>query len=119
MWLNKMHMIGRKEESNTLQRAIDSNRAQIVVVYGRHRVGKTFLINEFFSNKYTFKHTAVSPIGLKKAGQMKIQLEEFYYSLKVMDWKEEYHVLRVGLKHFTFYKNFLTTDTMEKSKLSS
>ena len=53
-------MIGRKQESASLQRFLDSKRAEIIVVYGRRRVGKTFLVNEFFSNSYAFKHTAVS-----------------------------------------------------------
>ena len=75
-------MIGRKQEFASLQRFVDSNRAEIIVVYGRRRVGKTFLVNEFFSNSYAFKHTAVSPIGRKKTGLMKIQLQEFFYSLK-------------------------------------
>jgi len=97
-------MIGRHEEQAKLQRAIDSSRAQIVVVYGRRRVGKTFLVNEFFSNTYSFKHTAVSPIDNSRTGQMKIQLEEFYYSLKTYGlrpgticpktWQEAFHLLQ-------------------------
>ena len=97
-------MIGRKQESASLQRSLDSQRAEITVVYGRRRVGKTFLINEFFSNSYAFKHTAVSPIGRKKAGLMKIQLLEFFYSMKSYgldsgipcptSWTEAFHLLQ-------------------------
>lgn len=68
------------------------------------RVGKTFLINEFFSNSYAFKHTAVSPVGRKKTGLMKIQLQEFFYSLKTYGldssvpspttWTEAFHLLQ-------------------------
>ena len=96
-------MIGRKEESYKLGRAVDSNRSEIIVVYGRRRVGKTYLVNEFFSNTYAFKHTAVSPAGLKKAGLMKAQLQEFYYSLKTYGleagvpcpktWQEAFYLL--------------------------
>ena len=56
-------MIGRKIEQELLQEAIDKDRAQFIVVYGRRRVGKTFLVNEFFQNKFAFKHTAVSPLN--------------------------------------------------------
>ena len=73
-------MIGRKVEQELLQEAIDKDRAQFIVVYGRRRVGKTFLLNEFFQNSYAFKHTAVSPLNEKlkpKRNLMKIQLKEF------------------------------------------
>lgn len=48
-------MIGRKNESEKLQSAMDKDRAQLIAVYGRRRVGKTFLINEFFEGKFIFK----------------------------------------------------------------
>ena len=35
-------MIGRKVEQELLQEAIDKERAQFIVVYGRRRVGKTY-----------------------------------------------------------------------------
>ena len=101
------HMIGRKNEQELLQEAIDKDRAQFIVVYGRRRVGKTFLINEFFHNTYAFKHTAVSPLSenLKpKKNLLKIQLKEFYYSLRSyglqagepipVDWFDAFHQLQ-------------------------
>ena len=100
-------MIGRKKEQELLQEAIDKDRAQFIVVYGRRRVGKTFLINEFFHNTYAFKHTAVSPLSenLKpKKNLLKILLKEFYYSLRSyglqagqpipVDWFDAFHQLQ-------------------------
>lgn len=101
-------MIGRKVEFEKLQSAIEKNRAQLIAVYGRRRVGKTFLINEFFENKYTFKHTAVSPVDevtkKKKKNLMKLQLQEFYYSMRSYGldgtasvptgWQEAFHMLQ-------------------------
>lgn len=100
-------MIGRKIEQELLQEAIDKDRAQFIVVYGRRRVGKTFLVNEFFQNKFAFKHTAVSPLNenLKpKRNLLKIQLKEFHYSLRSYglqagkpspaDWFEAFHQLQ-------------------------
>ena len=37
-------IIGRKEEQNELQRLYESDRPEFVAVYGRRRVGKTFLV---------------------------------------------------------------------------
>ncbi len=78
-------MIGRQEEFYKLKAAVDKDRAQLIVIYGRRRVGKTFIVNEFFENKFTFKHTAVSPFdenGKLIRGIMKIQLREFYLSMR-------------------------------------
>ena len=44
-----MDMIGRKIEQETLKRLIESDKSEFVVVFGRRRVGKTFLIREFFN----------------------------------------------------------------------
>ena len=37
-------MIGREQERKELQRRYQRNKAEFIVVYGRRRVGKTFLI---------------------------------------------------------------------------
>ena len=36
---------------------MQANTAQLIVVYGRRRAGKTFLVNEFFDNEFAFKLT--------------------------------------------------------------
>lgn len=50
-------LIGRVEECERLKDCMNETSAQLLVVYGRRRVGKTFLINEFFENKFAFKIT--------------------------------------------------------------
>ena len=79
-------MIGRQLEFEKLEAAVSKERGQLIAVYGRRRVGKTFLINEFFDGKFSFKHTAVSPVDeatkKKKKNLMKLQLLEFYYSMR-------------------------------------
>lgn len=52
-----MEMIGRLEEKKKLMLAYDSSEPELVAVYGRRRIGKTFLIRETFGNKFTFYHT--------------------------------------------------------------
>lgn len=37
-------IIGRKEEQKTLQDCYESNKPEFVAVYGRRRIGKTFLV---------------------------------------------------------------------------
>ena len=47
-------IIGRKSEINRLKEYIESDKAELIAVYGRRRVGKTFLIKQFFNEKFTF-----------------------------------------------------------------
>jgi AAA+ ATPase superfamily predicted ATPase len=69
-------LIGRKEEQRKLREAFDSEYSEFVVVYGRRRVGKTFLIREQFHYKFTFTHT-----GLAKKNTRE-QLQNFQSSLR-------------------------------------
>ena len=68
-------MVGRKTESRKLQDAFESQHSEFVVVYGRRRVGKTFLVRETFDYKFTFQHTGHS------TGKMPEQLLYFRESL--------------------------------------
>ena len=47
-------LIGRDAELKHLESIASSKEAEFVVVYGRRRVGKTFLVNTFFGDKYAF-----------------------------------------------------------------
>lgn len=55
--MSKTKIVGRIEEYERLEECMNSNQAQLVIVYGRRRVGKTFLINEYFHNTFAFKLT--------------------------------------------------------------
>ena len=55
----KRTIIGRKAECARLQKCMDAPSAQFIVVYGRRRVGKTYLINQFFAGRFDFKVTGL------------------------------------------------------------
>lgn len=75
-------IIGRKQELEELERLYRSDRPEFVAVYGRRRVGKTFLIKQALKDRIVFQHTGVSPVDQKGAkNRLKTQLESFYYSL--------------------------------------
>ena len=75
-------IIGRKSEIEELERLYNSDRPEFVAVYGRRRVGKTFLIKQALKDRITFQHTGVSPVDQEgEKNRMKTQLESFYYSL--------------------------------------
>ena len=69
-------IIGRKEEQKILLTAAKSEYSEFIAVYGRRRVGKTYLIRETFGYKFTFQHT-----GLANA-KTKDQLFSFAISLR-------------------------------------
>lgn len=47
-------LVGRERECNELRRVMESDRSEFVIVYGRRRVGKTFLIDQYYQGKYDF-----------------------------------------------------------------
>lgn len=55
----KNMLVGRMKEKDELFDLYHSERAEFITIYGRRRVGKTFLVNSLFSDKYAFKVTAV------------------------------------------------------------
>jgi len=71
-----MDIIGRKRELQALKRCEFSDKSEFVAVYGRRRVGKTYLITRYFEKRFTFSVTGVSD------GSMKDQLHVFHSSLK-------------------------------------
>lgn len=69
-------IVGREEELQILKDIWQSKDAEFLAVYGRRRIGKTFLIREYFSHKGIFLETS----GVKKLKTSK-QLENFARSL--------------------------------------
>ena len=76
-WEKVVSMIGRRAEIKALKAAYESSYSEFVTIYGRRRIGKTFLVNEVFGYKFAF-HCA----GLKNEGMAR-QLENFRFSLRL------------------------------------
>ncbi len=72
--MNKI--IARKKEIACLERKYNSGKSELVIVYGRRRVGKTFLINNLFYDRFSFSY-----VGSRKQSQ-KTQLKRFSDQLK-------------------------------------
>ena len=65
-----MKIISRKEEKKELEYSERSKKSELICVYGRRRVGKTFLVEQ------TFREFAFRAVGLEK-GTAKQQLNSF------------------------------------------
>lgn len=68
-------IIGRIKEIEMLKATTADDKSHFIAIYGRRRIGKTFLIREVFNNRFTFEHTGLS------SGKTKQQLHAFQLSL--------------------------------------
>lgn len=100
-----MSIIGREKEIQELTELYNSGRAEFIAVYGRRRVGKTFLVNEVYRAKLTFRHAGLSPID-KKNSSLKAQLENFYQSL-VLHGMKKTHKPTTWLEAFFMLETYL------------
>ena len=72
IYINIMEkLIGRKKEKERLLNCYHSNRSELLILYGRRRVGKTFLVNNTFKGKFSFYFTGLHNTPLSR------QLEKF------------------------------------------
>lgn len=102
-------VIGRKQETRELLELYGSNKAEFVAVYGRRRVGKTFLVDETLGRHITFRHAGLSPVDDSgKQDMMKHQLQHFYHSLlsqgmkkshQPTSWLEAFYMLEMHLQN--------------------
>ena len=77
MSVNKL--IGRKKELEQLKKLIDVESPAFLAVYGRRRVGKTYLIRQAFDNQFDFYLTGISN------GSLTQQLANFHVALIQFD----------------------------------
>ena len=86
-------IVGREKEIRKLNELYDSGNAELVAVYGRRRVGKTFLIDEVFADRLAFRHAGLSPLDDRyqsasgRKSRMKDQLKHFHRSLTMQGMK--------------------------------
>ncbi len=99
-------MVGRTKEIQELNQLYSSGRAELAAVYGRRRIGKTYLVDETFKGRITFRHAGLSPVEGGK-DMLKRQLEHFFYSLKLhgakaakkpTSWIEAFYMLETFLQ---------------------
>ncbi len=94
-------LIGREQEVSEIQQCIKSNKSEFVVIYGRRRVGKTFLVKKHFNGKFDFYFVGASRMTSRQ------QLETFASSLSKysgsriktpQNWKDAFDLLSQHLE---------------------
>lgn len=103
-------MVGREREVSELWELYNHEKAELAAVYGRRRVGKTYLVDETFKGRITFRHAGLSPLEMSEEPEgrpVKKQLRAFYYSLLTQgmkkdhspeDWLEAFFMLEMFLQ---------------------
>lgn len=97
------YIIGREKEIRELHDLYNSGNAEFVAIYGRRRVGKTFLVDEALKGKITFRHAGLSPVDEQnRKNNLKAQLTHFFFSLQMqgmkggkcpLSWMEAFYML--------------------------
>ena len=121
------NIIGRRQEKQVLERLLISNEPEFLAIYGRRRVGKTFLIKEYFEGRCPFFELT----GEKDAA-LREQLQNFTFSYRtnfpdeqtprVHSWREAFQLLATTIdrtlsgKRFVLFFDELPWLTSRKSK---
>jgi AAA+ ATPase superfamily predicted ATPase len=104
-------IIGREHELAILNELLKSKSAELLALYGRRRVGKTFLIYTYFKDEMAFELTGI------KNGDLKGQLQLFSLALqKATQSALELKPPANWIAAFDALSNYLTTrDRRKKS----
>ena len=103
-------ILGREKEKGILKKNLDSNKAEFLAVYGRRRIGKTFLIHEFFKDKGVYFEITGSHKASKKE-----QLKNFTRELralfpgkeKIEDWQDAFDILLRNIQTLDPHTKFI------------
>ncbi len=103
-------IVGRENEIRLLNEYVNSSNAEFVALYGRRRIGKTFLVNQLYGKKFAFAVTGIL------SGTYDEQMASFVEALKdfgcdVPSIPEDW------MSAFILLKNFLKTRMTEGSPL--
>lgn len=106
-------MIGRIKEQRILKEAYNSEYSQFVAVYGRRRIGKTFLVRETFEYSFTFQHAGAAKESLKgQLGLFRTSLQDFGHSdcPELKTWHEAFNQLKVLIQNSKSKKKTIFLD---------
>ena len=89
-------LIGRDKEHAELERCLNSDRSELVIVYGRRRIGKTFLIEEFFDREFDFKYVGAHGMTTRRQLNNFLNVLNSYSGKKfshLSNWDEAFYAL--------------------------
>lgn len=108
-------LIGRKAQKAELLETFESEYSEFVAVYGRRRVGKTFLIRETFDYQFTFEHAGVANSGFaEQLYAWKSSLNDAGQNIKEAptNWIEAFDMLKDVIRASKAKKKVIFIDEM-------
>ena len=107
--------IGRKKELQLLHEIQNDDSSHFLAIYGRRRVGKTFLIREAFDYRFAFQHAGLSDSGMK--GQIFAfvsSLKDAGYEVKKQpkNWLEAFEYLKDLIRKSSEKKKIIFIDEL-------
>jgi hypothetical protein len=110
-------LIGRKQEIALLEKVKNLQKSAFVAVYGRRRVGKTFLIRKTLENDFTFQVTGLANVTLKpQLMRFQAALIKHFPALEtekpVKNWFEAFDLLIKGLEKTDSEKKVVFIDEL-------
>jgi len=101
-----LNITGRKTEIEILEQVLKSPEAALVAVYGRRRVGKTYLIQQFFAQHLIFEFCGINRVT--KAEQLQNFSQTINTGKKKLsipkNWLEAFHQFKQVLERYTSNK---------------
>ncbi len=100
-------IIGRIDQVQRLQQFYNSNKPEFVAIYGRRRVGKTFLIRNTFANKLTFELTGLPDSNINaQLAQFHVAMEQYFTKSTIYQtptsWQAAFKMLGETLEQYEY-----------------
>jgi uncharacterized protein len=130
-FINKNNIVGRQEEINLFEECLQSDKPELVAVYGRRRIGKTYLIRNYFSENLQFEFSgSIDSPAEKQLYNFSIALSSYDKSVKAsmqpVHWPQAFVWLsrylekkRSPKKKVIFFDELPWLDTMHSGFLAA
>lgn len=111
---NKKFFIGREKEQKLLNDYLRSDQSEFIAIYGRRRVGKTYLIQQVIGDDYAFYVAGMNKVS------MRMQLSNFMEGIRrkggkgaaVKSWLEAFFALEGYLESLPQGRKIVFIDEM-------
>lgn len=111
MIFDSQPFVGRHEQLDELRKILRSNKPEFIAVYGRRRVGKTFLVKEAAENNFAFYFTASHQVSKTE------QLTNFILQLRKYSGDESLEVPKSWFTAFSMLSKYLDSLPKELNKV--
>jgi len=115
-------IIGRNEEIKKLEKFLNSSKSEFVAVYGRRRVGKSYLIEEVYKEHIVFRAIGAYIRDKDEKSYRQTQLDHFYESLldcglsdetpRPTNWHEAFRLLKKYLEGLPSHRRVVFLDEL-------